>query len=119
MDNPITGYNALLSLCTKVLYGKQVLYDKALSILAKLKETSNTHLELKPNTETMSLIIKACAHSKREDHEAVLGTATRIFSELAVLTSIDRKRNSHWIEDKHITYNKYLRKDEEGRRDEA
>ena len=23
MDNPITGYNALLSLCTKVLYGKQ------------------------------------------------------------------------------------------------
>ena len=88
LDNSITVYNALLSLCTKVLYGKQELYDKALSILAKLKETSNTHLELKPNAETMSLIIKACAHSKREDHEAVLGTAAKIFSELTVLTSV-------------------------------
>ena len=105
LDNSITVYNALLSLCTKALYGKHELYDKALSILAKLKKNSNTHPELKPNPETMSLIIKACAYSKREDHEIVLDTATKIFSEL--IAQEESEKSALVMEDK-IYFNMML-----------
>ena len=82
LDRSIDVYNALLTLCTKVLHGKPELYDKATEILGKLNDHSKTYPELTPNSETMSLVIKACAHSKREDHETVLGTANQLFSDL-------------------------------------
>lgn len=82
LERSIIVYNALLSLCTKTLYGKPELFDKAMSILEKLNECSKTYPELAPNAETKSLIIKACAHSGRKGNETVLDTANKIFSEL-------------------------------------
>ena len=82
LDRSIAIYNALLTLCTKVLYGKPELYDKATEILNRLNEKSKTYSELAPDSDTISLVIKACAHSKREDHESVLRTANTLFLDL-------------------------------------
>lgn len=90
LDCSIAVYNALLTLCSKTLYDKPELYDKAMEIFEKLNEAGNVHPELAPNSETKSLVIKACAHSKREDHDTVLGTATAIFSELVAQEKDER-----------------------------
>lgn len=82
LERSILVYNALLTLCTKTLYGKSELYDKAMEILSKLDDASKTYPELAPNTETKSLIIKACAYCGRKGNEEVLATANQIFSEL-------------------------------------
>ena len=97
LGHSIIVYNALLTLCSKILYDKHELYDKAKDILGKLYETSKLHPALAPTPETMSLVIKACALSQREDHEVVFGTATNIFSEL--IAQEDDERSSLVITD--------------------
>jgi hypothetical protein len=90
LERSITVYNALLTLCTKTLYGKPELYDKAIEVVNKLNGISKQYSELTPNSETMSLVIKACAHSKRDDNETVLSKATTIFSELVAQEKDER-----------------------------
>eukprot|EP00804_Cyclotella_cryptica_P028082 CCRYP_016148-RB/>CCRYP_016148-RB protein AED:0.01 eAED:0.01 QI:153/1/1/1/0.14/0.12/8/2051/850 len=90
LDRSVIVYNALLTLCSKVLYDKHELYDKAMDIFGKLNETTKLHSALAPTPETMSLVIKACALSQREDHEVVFGTATKIFSELIAQENDER-----------------------------
>ena len=74
----INVQNAYLKLCNNVLHGTPELFDKALEILARLKQRH----DISPNPETMALIIKACSVSDREDHDEVLAKANEIFSQL-------------------------------------
>lgn len=82
LEPSVTVYNALLELCCKKLFITPQLFDKAINILETLKEKSISHPQLTPNTETLSLVMKACSLSERKDHEHVLKTATDLFSQL-------------------------------------
>lgn len=97
LGRSIIVYNALLTLCSKVFYDKSELYDKAMEILGKLNETSKLYPALAPTPETMSLIIKACALSQRDDHDVVFGTANTIFTEL--IAQEDDERSSLVVTD--------------------
>ncbi len=83
LEPSVTVYNALLELCCKKMFITSELFDKAIEILETMKEKSKTHPQLTPNAETLSLVMKACSLSQREDHEHVLKTATDLFSQLA------------------------------------
>jgi len=82
LEPSVTVYNALIELCCKTMFITPELFDKAINILETLKEKSISHPQLTPNAETLSLVIKACSLSEREDHEHVLKTATDLFSQL-------------------------------------
>ena len=78
MEPSIDVHNAFLRLCIKQLHGTSELYDKAQGILGNLEQMNH----LSPNPETLSLVIKACSVSDRNDHEQVLAIATDLFSQL-------------------------------------
>lgn len=78
IEPSIAVHNAYLTLCIKQLHGKSELFDKAQEVLGKLKQMH----DLSPNSETLSLVIKACSVSDRDDNDEVLAKATEIFSQL-------------------------------------
>ncbi|KAL7542811.1 hypothetical protein ACHAXR_012125 [Thalassiosira sp. AJA248-18] len=77
LESSVTAYNAFITVCNRQLFGKAELYDKALDILDKMNTSG-----ISPNPETLALVMKACSLSEHNDHEKVLATSTRLFSQL-------------------------------------
>mmetsp|Transcript_26991 Transcript_26991/g.46024 ORF Transcript_26991/g.46024 Transcript_26991/m.46024 type:complete len:916 (+) Transcript_26991:80-2827(+) len=82
VESSVTAYNALLNVCNNKIFGKAQLYDKALDILDRMNEASKTNSGAVPNAETLALVMKACYLSQHEDHERVLTTSSKLFSQL-------------------------------------
>ena len=82
LESSVAAYNAFIVVCNKQLFGKTQLYDKALDILEKMNRLGKSNPGVLPNPETLALVMKACALSEHTDHQRVLDTASKLFSQL-------------------------------------
>jgi len=90
LESPVAVYNAFITVCNRKLFGKAQLYDKALNILDKMNEMSKKNPGATPNPETLALVMKSCSLSAHEDHESVLATASKLFSQLVKQESSEK-----------------------------
>ena len=82
LESSVAAYNAFIFVCNKQLFGKAQLYDKALAILDMMTELGKSNPGVLPNPETLALVMKACSLSGHNDHQKVLDTASKLFSQL-------------------------------------
>merc|ERR1719232_333610 len=82
IEPSVAVYNSFITVCNKQLFGKAQLLDKALDILSKMNEMSQSDDRLAPNQVTLSLVMKACSLSQHDDHEKVMANMSKIFSQL-------------------------------------
>lgn len=79
IESSVIAYNAFIVVCNRQLFGKSLLYDKALDILDRMNELGKTNPIMLPNPETLALVMKSCALSEHKDHKKVLETASNLF----------------------------------------
>jgi len=79
IESSVIAYNAFIVVCNRQLFGKSLLYDKALDILDRMNELGKTNPIMLPNPETLALVMKSCALSEHKDKKKVLETASKLF----------------------------------------
>lgn len=82
MVSSVIAYNSYLVVCSKQLFGKPQLYDKAFDVLNRMNELGKINPEMLPSPDTLALIMKACALSEHKDHKKVLDTASNLFLQM-------------------------------------
>jgi hypothetical protein len=82
LESSVAAYNAFITVCNKQLFGKIRLYDKALEILDTMNQLGKSNAGVRPNPETLALVMKACSLSDHTNYQQVLDTASNLFSQL-------------------------------------
>ena len=99
----VAVYNAYLTLLNKAYHGQEILLDKAMATLATMNEKSKTNSSVKPDSETVALVMKACSISRHSDRGRILSEVSQLFNKMLEQEPNDK---SHEYMTDYIYFNK-------------
>ena len=90
----VTVYNAYIALLNKAYHGQEILFDKAMATLATMDEKSETNKSVKPDSETVALVMKACSISRHNDRGRILSVVSQLFNKMLEQEPNDKSHES-------------------------